>query len=189
MRKKYSMTKEGFNHLLDWLDSDRAAAGEKYEKIRLMLIKFFSWRRVTDSEDLADEAINIVMSKLPGIKESYKGDPARYFLGVARNIIRKLPHPPPEVPLPKDIPAPFKSFIETEEFDLRFNCLKKCLEKLDTENRQMFVNYYRKGVTGKKYREQLAENNQITYGNFRVKIYRIRRLLSECIEKCLKQNQ
>ena len=44
----------------------------------------------SDAEDLADETINRVAKRLPEIRESYVGDPVRYFHGVARFIIREM---------------------------------------------------------------------------------------------------
>jgi len=39
MKKEWVLTQEAFDRLLGWLDPDRESAGEKYEAIRLRLIK------------------------------------------------------------------------------------------------------------------------------------------------------
>ena len=44
----------------------------------------------SDAEDLADETINRVAKKLPEIQDTYVGEPARYFHGVARYILREM---------------------------------------------------------------------------------------------------
>ena len=74
---------------MDWLDTDRECAGLKYEVIRSALLRIFVSKGLNDAEDLADEAINRVIVRLPDIRQGYDGEPARYFHGVARNIIRE----------------------------------------------------------------------------------------------------
>ena len=44
MKKGWVLTQELFDTLLDWLDPDRERAGQKYETIRLKLIKIFTSR-------------------------------------------------------------------------------------------------------------------------------------------------
>jgi DNA-directed RNA polymerase specialized sigma24 family protein len=90
-------SKETFEKLLRWLDTNRDKAGEKYEKIRTRLIRIFTCRGCGDVEDLADETINVVASKIDWLCENYKGDPALFFYGVAKNIYheqfkKKPPH-------------------------------------------------------------------------------------------------
>jgi hypothetical protein len=45
MKKDWVLTQDAFDKLLNWLDSDRERAGQKYETIRLRLIKIFTCRR------------------------------------------------------------------------------------------------------------------------------------------------
>src|SRR6202008_1561467 len=98
MNKNWSLSQEAFDALLDWLDSDRELAGIKYEQIRSRLIKFFTGRGCIDPEELADETINRVTSKLSEIRKEFTGDPALYFYGVAKLVYmeylrRKTPQP------------------------------------------------------------------------------------------------
>src|SRR5215510_991230 len=97
MKHDWFLSQEAFD---DWLDSDREQAGIKYEDIRRRLIKIFTGRACVEAEDLADETINRVSSRLSVIKEEFKGDRARYFFGVANKVYmeymrRKPPQPPP----------------------------------------------------------------------------------------------
>src|SRR5258708_7517977 len=85
-KEELAITQEPFDALLAWLDLDRERAGKKYETIRAGLIRIFVAKGFNDAEDLADEAITRVVRRLPEIKDSYVGEPARYFHGVARNI-------------------------------------------------------------------------------------------------------
>ena len=70
MNKNWLLTKEAFDALLGWLDPNREVAGQKYEVIRRRLITIFSCRGCAEAEDLADETINRVASKLSAINWS-----------------------------------------------------------------------------------------------------------------------
>src|SRR5215213_1994040 len=118
-------TQDGFDKLMEWPDPERQKAGEKYEKIRHRLIKVFDCRGCGDSEDLADETINVVMSRIDWLIENYRGDPALYFYGVAKKVHleRLKKKPPPRLPPPRD----------TSEIELECSCLERCLEEKLTQ--------------------------------------------------------
>ena len=63
MRKDWFLSQEAFDALLKWLDSDREQAAMKYEEIRKRLLRSLPDDCV-EAEDLADETINRVVSKL-----------------------------------------------------------------------------------------------------------------------------
>src|SRR5882762_2150995 len=86
MKKKWAITQEAFDGLLGWLDTNRDQAAQKYEKIRTRLIKIFICRGCGEADDLADETINRVTAKVDSIANSYTGDPALYFYGVAQKV-------------------------------------------------------------------------------------------------------
>ena len=86
MKKEWVLTQDAFDTLLSWLDSDRDRAGTKYETIRLRLIKSFTCRGCWEAEELADETINRVVSRVPELAGEYRGDPALYFYGVSQRI-------------------------------------------------------------------------------------------------------
>ena len=86
MRKDWFLSQEAFDALLKWLDSDREQAAMKYEDIRKRLIKIFTGRDCVEAEDLADETINRVISKLDELGTEFEGDRGRYFFGVANKV-------------------------------------------------------------------------------------------------------
>src|SRR6185295_11350375 len=104
-RTKWELNQESFEALLRWLHSDREQAGKRYEQIRGRLIKIFGSRGCAEPDVLADEAINRVAKRVEEISQTYEGDPALYFYGVANKIymeqLRKqklIEIPPPPVP-------------------------------------------------------------------------------------------
>jgi RNA polymerase sigma factor (sigma-70 family) len=179
MKKSWALSQESFDALLDWLDSDREQAGLKYEQIRRNLIKIFVNRGCAEAEDFADETINRVVSKLDEIKKEFTGDPARYFYGVANKIFleyqRKKPPEPPSFP-PDD----------SNRLELEYRCLEHCIARLSEENRDLLLLYYQaEGKDKIERRKWLAEKLGIAPNALRIRAFRIRTALQQCLEKCL----
>ena len=167
--------------MLDWLDSDREQAGIKYEQIRSRLIKIFTGRGCIDPEELADETINRVTTKLTEIKREFTGDPARYFFGVANMIYREyLRKKPPQAPPPTD---------DSSRAELEYRCLERCIEKLSEEDRALLLkDYGAKGRTQAERRKALADELGVSLNALRIRVFRIRVALKECIEKCIQDS-
>ena len=182
MNKNWVLSQECFDALLDWLDSDREQAGIKYEEIRRRLIKIFTGRGCAEAEDLADETINRVANKLVEIKKDFKGDRARYFYGVANKVHleylrRKLPHPPPMPPYDSNL------------IEQSYSCLEKCINRLTPENRELLLQYYRaQGREKIEQRKLLADRLGIAPNALRIRAFRIRAELQQCVEDCINRS-
>ena len=85
----WSMTQKAFDLLLAQLDSDRDAAGERYQRIRDKLISFFRWRGCATAEEYADRTIDRAARRLEEGAEITARDPYLYFHGVALNVLRE----------------------------------------------------------------------------------------------------
>jgi RNA polymerase sigma factor (sigma-70 family) len=183
MNKNWVLSQESFDALLDWLDSDRERAGIKYEEIRQRLIKIFAGRGCVGAEDLADETINRVTNKLDEIKKEFTGDRGRYFYGVANKVqmeyLRKrTPQPPP--------PAP----DDSNRVEQEYRCLEHCIAQLNDENRELLLHYYQaEGRAKIEERKLLAERLGIAPNALRIRAYRIRAGLQECVEKCVERSE
>lgn len=179
MHKDWFLSQEAFEALLTWLDSDREQAAMKYEDIRKRLIKIFTGRGCVEAEDLADETINRVISKLDEIGTEFEGDRGRYFFGVANKVYleykrRKSPQPSPLSP-----PDP-------HQIELEFRCMERCIETLSAENRYLLLQYYgAEGGAKVEQRKCLAEELGIAPNALRIRAYRIRVGLQECMAKCI----
>ena len=185
VKKQWSLTKESFDSLLAWLDPERERAGETYEVIRARLIKVFAYRGCHTPEELADETINRVAKKVDSVAESYDGDPALYFYGVARNLVREYENSRRVlVSLDSaDTPIVDDTDDDIEQVDA---CLSKCLGKLASEDRELALAYYQKDGQAKiDLRRALAEKIGIDSNALRVRMYRMRGSLAQCIERCL----
>lgn len=182
VKRDYLLSQEAFDKFLGWLGPDRDSAGKKYEEIRLKLIKIFARRGCTIAEELADETMDRVCLKAPRIVDTYIGDPALYFYGVAQNVfleyVKKRPDPLP-IPPP---PAP-------EEIERSFDCLHHCMQYLDAQSRELILQYYQHEKKAKiDHRRELAERLGIALNTLRVRAYRIKESLQKCVRECLKQD-
>ena len=176
-----TITQEQFDGLLAWLGSDRDAAGRRYEDIRSSLVRLFISKGFIDAEDLADETINRVMVRLPQIKNSYVGEPACYFKGVARNVIRESLRRR-EVQ-GRDIEiwcTPNLDAIEEEH-----DCLGHCLDRLTMNKRKLILDYYlHEGPRKIEHHKRMAGKLHITVGAVRSRAYQIRLKLEHWMQRC-----
>lgn len=176
------MNQEQFDQLLAWLDPDPARAGEKYETIRRRLITIFLNRRCPDAEDLADETINRVAKKVGSLKDEYVGEPVRYFYGVARRVwleyLRERGRTFPSPPL----------VASRNELEPRLQCLDKCLDKLEANNRELILRYYQEQKQGKILsHKKIGEELRLKAGALRARTHRIRVKLEKCVRECLER--
>jgi RNA polymerase sigma factor (sigma-70 family) len=187
------LDEDAFNKLLMALDEDRDLAAVKYENIRNKLITFFRCHGCLIPEECADLTINRVARKIAEGAVVLTGEPARFFFGVARNVLHEYQKEERRrrsavQPLPPD-PAD-KSRQEEEKWILeqRIACLERCLESLSTDKRQLIKEYYQ-GETARKIenRALLAKRLGIPINTLRIQALRIRRKLQKCVADCLDQ--
>lgn len=172
---------EPFDALLEWLDPDRERAGQRYELIRAGLIRIFLAKGVSDAEFCTDEAIDRVIKRLPEIQAGYVGDPARYFHGVARNIVMEAGRRK-EVPtdvLPQRLaPEPPKS--DTSD------CLTKCLKLLPREKQEFILDYHLyHGREKVLHHREMANELSISEGALRTRAHHLRVNLEKCVLRCI----
>jgi DNA-directed RNA polymerase specialized sigma24 family protein len=175
-----TITQEQFDSLLTWLGNERDLAGRKYETIRSGLVRIFAARGFSDAEDLADETINRVTMRLRDIRANYKGEPALYFHGVAKNIIRESSRRREIAAGVVDVRVEPKTDV-TEEQD----CLGHCLDRLPGNKRDLILDYYTyEGREKVQHHKQMAGQLKITEGAFRSRAFQIRLNLENCMRQC-----
>src|SRR5580704_18145994 len=126
---------ELFDKLLTWLSPNREIAWERYQTICETLIKIFAWRGCRNGEDLMHEVIKRVEQKMPELIGKYIGDPARYFYGVAKNVVHEYQREDTRFSELQegDASAHCIALVGSEEqceIDERQQCLRYCLEQL-----------------------------------------------------------
>ena len=172
---------EPFDALLEWLDTDRETAGQRYEVIRAGLIRMFISNGLSDAEHYADETIDRVIKRLPEIKETYVGDPVKYFHGVARNVIREARRRKEvliDIVPDRFLQEPYKS--DTSE------CLSKCLGLLPRDKQEFILDYHLyKGHAKIEHHREMAGELAITEGALRTRAHHLRVTLEKCVIECI----
>ena len=187
MTRHSAIPPESFDEILTWLNADRELAAQMYVQLRQDLAKIFLWRNCSDPEGLTDEVFDRVARKVHVVRQTYEGDPRLYFRAVANNLLKEtfkkigLHVPLEEVDVPH---RPTKS-AEDEDID---ECLQRCLRKLNGETRLLILAYYAKEKQDKiDHRQNMAQSMEISIETLRVRVYRIRISLEDCIGRCLKR--
>ena len=183
-KQKWDLSQQSFESLLLWLDhSDRDRAGKRYEDIRGRLIKIFSSRGCAEPDFLADETINRVARRVDEIAQTYEGDPALYFYGVANKI--HLEQLKKQKPLAKTPVVP-----SVNDFEQEYVCLEGCIGHLPAGSRDLVLQYYDHEQHAKIVNRQLlAERLGIGLNALRIRAHRTRLELRKCIQSCLEKKQ
>jgi len=190
MARDSAIPPESFEEILAWLNPDRDVAATMYVQLRHDLAKLFMWGRCADPEGMTDEAFDRVAKKVHDVRKSYEGDPRLYFRAVANNLIKEnLKKIKTQLSIDDvDLAGPQINEIENEVAADIEECLQLCLQKLGTDKRELIVAYYAKEKQAKiDCRSELAHKFGISVQTLRVRVFRIRESLAECIERCIKR--
>ncbi|HEX8137448.1 MAG TPA: hypothetical protein VF544_07645 [Pyrinomonadaceae bacterium] len=179
---------EGLKNLFILLDSGTPKEpGESYERIRLKLIRYFEWQRCSAAEELTDETIDRVARK---INQGERIDNlVGYFYGVARLVHKEYERKQErERRSFASLPTSSEQVEEQDETaELRLECSQKCLTSLPAADRALIVAYCKTDERSKMERRQaLARQLNIKIEALRLRAFRIRKRLHDCVDKCLK---
>jgi len=185
-KKEWVLTQAAFDKLLVCLDPDRERAGEKYETIRLKLIKFFEWRGCSFPEDYTDETINRVARKIDQGEEIR--NPNSYFYGVARMVFMESLREQEKERAALEH-QPLRPALEDSGESDRRRCVRQCMQRMTPESRELLMEYYEGEKGGQiKNRQKLTERLRISPNALRIRACRLRKELEDCISNCLKQS-
>jgi RNA polymerase sigma factor (sigma-70 family) len=186
-RRRWDLTQEAFDQFLSLLDLDRDRAGESYETLRRNLVQLFIWRGGRDPEAHADETINRVIRKIDEGEEVR--DPISYAHGVARRLLLEIFKKQEREQIGiEELPPLVAQPEERDNDENGVLCLRRCLNRLPEESRQLIVLYYQGDKSAKiDNRKRLAESLRITLGALRYRAFDLRQRLQGCIERCMRQ--
>ena len=188
LKKDWVLTQAAFDRFLSCLDADsRERAGEKYEILRLKLIKYFEWQNADAPEELADETINRAARKLADGEaiQNLHG----YLFGAARHLAseRRRRHEREQAVLeclPIDTSDPAAEEVRTWR---RLECCETCLARLAEEKRELIVAYYASDKRSKiDEHKRMADALGISLNSLRIRAHRIKLELEKCIVECEK---
>jgi RNA polymerase sigma factor (sigma-70 family) len=196
-KKGLVITRESFERLPTELHPDSERAGEQYEKIRRKLVKLFQWRGCAHAEECADETFNRVAQKICDGAKIWADDPYSYFHGVALNVLKEYWRSAERTSKTLEEMAQIQGFSadpedllsrETERMEKErlLECLNRCLQKLPPENLHLITRYHQgEEAMDKARRRELAQALGIALNALRIRAYRIRVGIEECVQNCL----
>jgi len=185
-KKEWVLTKEALDNFLARLDVDRDRAGQKYEGVRLKLLRYFQWCGAVAPDMEADETINRVARKIEEGENVYKLN--AYIYGVARLVnaesLKLRTRNQQIVEEVHDIEAPTTE--DDTDTSRRRGCFDRCLQCLPERSREIVIGYYQFDK-GEKigHRKQLAAKLGMTLNALRIAAHRIRVNLESCVKECL----
>lgn len=179
-----TINKELFETLLEWLGPDRDKAGQRYEEIRAALVRMFVSKGLSDAGHYADETMDRVMKRLPEIRAGYVGNPAKYFHGVARNVILEARRRKEVV---TDV-VPECLTLEPNKSEAS-ECLSKCLSLLPQDKQEFILDYHLyKGHAKIEHHREMAGELSITEGALRTRAHHLRVSLEKCVLQCIERH-
>ena len=127
--------------LLQVLDADPSRAENRYADLYHKLVRYFRWNRVSEPEDLAQEAVKRSLARLQQGQKITAENPESYFFGVARNLLREGWNARAEEPWveEQDPPPPplFRKLIREEQIVF----LAECTRDLSSRELEMLMAY------------------------------------------------
>jgi DNA-directed RNA polymerase specialized sigma24 family protein len=199
LKKDWTLNPEAFRQFLSWLDGDVDTSGERYLEMRRRLVHYFDRRNCLSPEDLADETLNRVARKLEEKGEIVGVSPAHYCYIVAKFVflefIRRVESNQASLDHAQGsgrIMAGFAVASRPDENAVAkeklFDCLERCLDKLQPEDRELILDYYRGEQRAKiERRADLAARFGLTMNALSIRACRIRSKLEICVNTCAKQ--
>jgi len=180
------LSKDFLDKLLLSLHEDRERAGEKYETLRLGLIRFFEWRGCLFPEDHADEVMDRVARKIvqgEEIRNIYS-----YITGVARFVFMEVvKEREKQQAALRELPSNPVS-EELSDDNVRLECLRRCLQSFPLESSRLMMAYYEEDEQNKiKLRKKLAQQLGISPHALRMRLQRLRGKLEECTMDCARR--
>ena len=170
-----------YSLLLRTLSSDEGAAASAYSKLRRSLVRFFELKGDPDAEQSADETLDRVSSKLTG--NVLIEDLTKYSFGVARLVffenLRKMQSQEKAL---KGYQVEGDRQALVDETD-GFSQMRNCFDQLTSSDRELLYKYFadmRRSELDEE-RRKLAASLGATQNNLRLKIFRLRRRLEDCV--------
>jgi len=137
------------------------------------LLRWLEWKRIPEPEDMAQEALRRGFKRLREGEEITCQDPASYFFGIARNLIRESWKAHRQEQLEEQqLPEQQSSFRTLNRMEQRV-FLRECFHKLSPEERELMIAYTNDEV------QKWGEKMGLQPGAVRLRVHRARKRLEE----------
>lgn len=175
------MKPEEFPRLLEALSTDVEEAARLYTGLHKRLAAFFRLKGVSDPGEAADETLDRAAIKIAA--GAPVPDVGRFALGIARFVAKERLR---EEQRESAASAEFFNSL-TLGFDAQsesyYELLKTCFGQLAEEEQRLLVAYCKvfRGRARAEYRRRLAEKMKTTVVALRMRVTRLRSILSDCV--------
>jgi|SRR5579871_74453 len=169
-RRRWTLSGEAFDRLLEAFDSDREAASHQYEELRRKLIDLFSWERSEAAEDSADEVLNRIARRV--MEGAQVSNLTRYAFGIARLVLQEEAR---SRRARAEAAYELRLATRNEPDSAMLELLRQCLDALPKKSRQLLERYYSED------RSRLAAAEGITVNALRNRVMRLRQQLYDCV--------
>jgi DNA-directed RNA polymerase specialized sigma24 family protein len=195
-------TEKVFRKFLGWLDEGMESEGQRYAEVRRRLELYFDRKNCVTPAELADETLNRVARKLEENGEVTDVAPLEYCYITAKYVFLET--------LRSDKPAPFyrplansnsgivssqsgtvlEADPATEQREKIADCLESCMKTLQSEDRDLIVDYYSGQQLGRiERRAALAARLGLTANALNIRAHDVRQKLEGRIQMCLDEKQ
>lgn len=174
---------EAFALFLKRLSPDGEEAARIYTRLHQKLINFFRMRGLSDPGDAADDTLDRAAARIA--EGTPVPDADKYCLGIARNVAKeRWRREQRELTTAQDFVA-LQRFDEEEEIKRIHLVLKPCLDELAAEERELLLAYCHvaRGRERAEHRRHLAATRQTTVLALRMRVTRLRAVLTDCVRK------
>lgn len=154
-----------------------------FNLVHSRLIKVFASRGCVDAEALADEVINRVAVRIDKVMTTYS-DPLRCCLGFVEFVYQEYQR---EEQKRHNFVDPQRR--STEELEKEDQCLTQCLGNLPESERELLLLYFQGEKRARiDRRKQLAVQLVLTANALRIRAYKLRKEMHQCLVTCLSQS-
>lgn len=178
------LTATALRGLLDRLGGDAEKGAAELAALHRRLWEFFDRRGVPEPALLADETLDRVARRL---EEGEAVESVRaYCYGVAKRVMLEWhrEHAREAAALRESLQGEPPASAPLDE--ARVACLERCLGELPSESREFILRYYQgQGSVHLGERKGLAEALAVSSGALKMRAYRIRGQLEDCLARCL----
>jgi len=181
------VTAERFDRLMAALDPDRGRAAQAYESLRQRLLTFFRLSGFPEAHDLFDKTMDIAARRLSEIQIDNLG---AFITVIAQNVrfeaMRDRKRMVSLTGQSERAEELFPDRQEAERQEQAFDCLNRCLERLDVGQRSLVLEYYKYAKAEKiASHQKMAATFGTTPGTLRVRAYRVKQKLEDCVRHCM----
>jgi hypothetical protein len=182
-KKRQTVGSEALARFLESLSLDTEEAGRRYTRLHERLVGFFRLKGISDPASAADETIDRAALKI--IAGTPVPDADKYCLGIARNLAKE------KYRSEQRESSAFLKFFETladatnEQVERIYRILKPCFEQLASEEQELLLAYCQvpRGRARAEHRRHLAEIRKTTVLALRMRVTRLRNILTDCVKK------